>query len=513
MHEGAPETSRFASPYRGLVPFSEDDSPLFFGRDRERQIIVANLLAYRLTLLYGESGVGKTSVLRAGAVNQLRRQTRESVDEVGTPEFVVVEFASWQDDPVTALTDAVDRTVRAVLGDQTPLLDPSPRRLDESLHAWAERLDTHFLIILDQFEEYFLYHGSEDGDGTFAVEFPRAVNRPDLRASFLVSIREDALARLDQFKGRIPELFGNYLRIRHLERDAARQAIVGPLEQYNRLSAAGEPPATIDPELVEAVLDQVKTGQVLVGESGQGIIAHDDQLLERIETPYLQLVMSRLWEEERAAGSSTLRLATLERLGGAERIVRSHLDESMKALPAEEREAAARVFRFLVTPGGTKIAHTAGDLAQYAEMPESQLGRSSRAWPEVTCASFAPAHPRRASWSRATRSSTTSWPRRSSTGGPATRRAGVRPKPWRESGGKGRPEPGRTRRRWGLVALGDRRASSASCRSCRQRQRSVQEAATLTFEALAQLDQDPQRSVRLALARWMCRPRRRPRTH
>ncbi len=81
------------------------------------------------------------------------------------------------------------------------------------------------LVILDQFEEYFLYHENEDGDGTFAVEFPRAVNRPDLRASFLISIREDALAKLDRFKGRIPNLFDNYLRIEHLDRAAARAAI------------------------------------------------------------------------------------------------------------------------------------------------------------------------------------------------------------------------------------------------------------------------------------------------
>jgi hypothetical protein len=68
-----------------------------------------------------------------------------------------------------------------------------------------------------------------------------------------------------------------------------------------------------------------------------------------------------------------LRRKTLVRLGGAERIVRTHLDDTLKALPPKERETAARVFRFLVTPSGTKIAHTGPDLADYAELPASNV--------------------------------------------------------------------------------------------------------------------------------------------
>ena len=78
------------------------------------------------------------------------------------------------------------------------------------------------LIILDQFEEYFLYHGQESGRGTLYSELSRAVNDPNLRVSFLVSLREDALSKLDLFKGRIPNLFDNSLRVDHLSRAGAR---------------------------------------------------------------------------------------------------------------------------------------------------------------------------------------------------------------------------------------------------------------------------------------------------
>ena len=63
----------------------------------------------------------------------------------------------------------------------------------------------------------------------FALEFPRAITQADLPVSFLIAIREDALARLERFKGVIPGLFDTYLRLDRLDRDAAREAIVAPL--------------------------------------------------------------------------------------------------------------------------------------------------------------------------------------------------------------------------------------------------------------------------------------------
>ena len=83
--------------------------------------------------------------------------------------------------------------------------------------------------------------------------------------------------------------------------------------------------------------------------------------------------MTRLWEEERDAGSQTMRAATLERLGGAERLVRSHLDHALAEFDERARELTASVFHQLVTPSGTKIVHTVPDLAEYAEAPEPEL--------------------------------------------------------------------------------------------------------------------------------------------
>ena len=82
--------------------------------------------------------------------------------------------------------------------------------------------------------------------------------------------------------------------------------------------------------------------------------------------------MERLWEVEREQGSTTLRAATLERLGGAAQIVAAHLERAMDALTPAQQEIASALFRQLVTPSGAKIAHAASDLAGYAGVPEDE---------------------------------------------------------------------------------------------------------------------------------------------
>jgi len=355
------------SPYKGLVPFedSELDALLFFGRERESAIISENVLAARLTVLYGPSGVGKTSVLRAGVAHHLRRQARLNVDERGHPEFVVVIFDAWSEDPVASLREAVHKEFASQFG--SALLDVREgESLADTFARWSEGLACDLLLILDQAEEYFLYHQDEGG---FALELPELVTRPGLRVRVLLSLRDDALAKLDRFKGRVPNLFANYLRLDHLDRRAAAEAVVKPVERYNELTGES---IEVEPELVEAVLDETAAGQVDLGSAGRGIGVTGEGA-SRIEAAYLQLVLERLWDDERAAGSRRLRVTTLSSLGGAESIVRAHLRRAVESLSSEEKDVASDVFRFLVTPSGAKIAHGAGDLAEYAAVEEKRV--------------------------------------------------------------------------------------------------------------------------------------------
>ena len=371
---GATDEPRVPStPYVGLVPYGEEDAPFFFGRTAEQELVEANLVAARLTVLYAGSGVGKTSVLRAGVARRVRDTARANLARRGRPKSVPVVFSSWRDDPIAGLYAEVQKSVEAVFGDAAPAPVEPSSSLADTLDAWAERARSDLLVILDQFEEFFLYRGDEDAEDGFADEFARAVNRPGLRANFLIAIREDSLAKLDRFKGEIPGLFENYLRLDHLDREAARLAIERPIAKFNSLLPPDETPVEIERDLVEDVLDQVRTGRLSFDEAGRGIA--DAPQGNSIEAPFLQLVMTRLWEEEKLAwerhgARRVLRAETLARLGGADRIAKTHLDTIMGGkLPAEEQSAAVSVFHYLVTPSGAKIAHRASDLAEYAGLP------------------------------------------------------------------------------------------------------------------------------------------------
>lgn len=360
------------APYKGLRMFedSELDVPFYFGRERERGLVEANLMASRLTVLYGETGVGKSSLLRAGVAHHLRETAVRSMAERGDPELAVVVFDSWRDDPVGALRRACTDEVTRALGGRTEPADDG-RPLAETLRVWQQLLGGDLYIVLDQVEEYFLYHHDEDGPGDFAAELAAVVTSADLRVNFLLAIREDAVAKLDAFKPRIPNVLGNYLRLEHLDRDAGRAAIVGPVTRYNELMGADER-VELEPELVDAVLDQVVTGRVLVRHGGRGTVGGEERA-DRVETPYLQLVMQRLWDEERSAGSRALRLGTLLRLGGAEQIVGDHVSRALAALTSGQQDLAATIFDYLVTPSGTKIAHEVSDLERYAGAPHPSV--------------------------------------------------------------------------------------------------------------------------------------------
>jgi WD40 repeat protein len=337
------------SPYKGLNAFEDTklDALLFFGRERETEIVVANLIASRLTVLYGPSGVGKSSLLHAAVARSLRALPEEPL---------VVVFSSWSEDPNAALAEAV--------------AEVSGLERNASVVVALEEAQSgrDVYLVLDQAEEYFLYHADDSGPGSFAEALP-AVLATLPRVNVLVSLREDSLAKLDRFAGRVPSLFGNTLRLDRLDRNAARAAVLRPAERYAELT--GET-VIVEPALVERVLDEVGAGQIEPALGGLGAVEGAENGA-RIEAPYLQLVMQRLWDEEHAAGATTLRAATIDKLGGAQHIVEEHLEGAMAKLTAEQKDVAARIFNHLVTPSGTKIAHEIPDLADFGQVSEPEL--------------------------------------------------------------------------------------------------------------------------------------------
>jgi len=370
------DVSAEESPYVGLTFYTEENAAMFFGRDRERTVLISNLRAARLTLLYAQSGAGKSSLLRAGVASKLTELAQRNLRQRGAARNIPVVFNSWRDDPLADLIGEIQAASMPFLRGAPPP-ELAPDRLDNAIEAVSSATDATLLVILDQFEEYFVYRSREVRNRSFADELADCIKRVGLRANFLIAIREDAYSGLgDLFKGRISNVYGNYFHLEHLTREAAREAIEKPVAAFNGLHPE-QPPVEIEPGLVEAVLGQLRPDQFDPDQGGVGRLAGGDGTRDHrdeIAAPYLQLVMKRLWDTEREQRSRKLRVQTLDELGGAQTIVRTHVDRALGALSDDDREAAVDVLHHLVTPSGTKIALAASDLAEYTGRSAGELG-------------------------------------------------------------------------------------------------------------------------------------------
>ena len=232
---------------------------------------------------------------------------------------------------MVGLAGAIETSVRLIFGDRTPAAPEPTTDLDELIRHWTERLDADLLIIFDQFEEYLLYHPS-DGEGTFAAEFPK----PSRRATFGRTSSSPS-ARTpwpdSTLQGQDPNLLGNYYRVEHLDRESARAAILKPVERYNsslRDGSHSSRPAWSTASSTMSPRARSSWGRPAAAPRND----LDDRSADRDAIP----AAGDVPPVGRGVGGRLDGPSARDtgRLGGAERIVRTHLDEAMAAfLPSD----------------------------------------------------------------------------------------------------------------------------------------------------------------------------------
>lgn len=241
------------NPWLGLASFTEDTRQYFYGRDEEVGELARRVQRKLLTILFGQSGLGKTSILRAGLVPKLRGHGY-------CPVYVRIDYSKESPEPSEQIKQAIAETARR-FGQWTRVgVAAAGESLWEFLHHRDDLLLDQSgatlipLLIFDQFEEIFTLAQTDDFGRARASRFIADLadlveNRPpqDLerrleqddsaaerfdfaRSDYrvLIALREDYLAPLEGLKGVMPSVTQNRLRLARMTGSQALAAVLQP---------------------------------------------------------------------------------------------------------------------------------------------------------------------------------------------------------------------------------------------------------------------------------------------
>jgi hypothetical protein len=265
------------NPWPGLDAFDEASSRFFHGRDEEVEQLLRRVTQSPLTLLFGKSGLGKSSLLMAGLLPRLRETHY-------LPVYLRIDLQAGAPAPVMQMRDAL-RTTLAQERFDAPAMTP-----DEPLWSYLHRAGLEFwsprnfcctpVFVLDQFEEVFtlgdrlpeVMAGFKIDLGDLAENrIPAALAGADLGAlelrsmgyKLLLSLREDFLPELESWRAAVPSLAKMRMRLLPLQPAQALAAVHQAAPQMMDLAlarrivdfvAAAQAPAATNVEIEPALL-------------------------------------------------------------------------------------------------------------------------------------------------------------------------------------------------------------------------------------------------------------------
>jgi serine/threonine protein kinase/DNA-binding SARP family transcriptional activator/WD40 repeat protein len=298
------------NPYQGLRAFGEADAEHFYGRDAVVKELLGRLAERRFVAVVGPSGIGKSSVVRAGLVPAIREGQLP-----GSESWVVTDLYPGPY-PFEELAAALLR----VAVTRPPELVDELERDELGMARVVKRIlppDTELLLVVDQFEELFTLTTDEDTRRRFLDGLTRLATDARSRARVVVTLRADFLDHPLSY----PE-FGELLR-------EGLCAVTVPSE--DDLAAAIERPAAqvgvrFEPGLVSKIIADV----------------HD----QPGALPLLQYALTELF----AGRTSDLLSAEGYRgTGGVVGALGRRAEELYEQLDPPARKAARQVFLRLVT--------------------------------------------------------------------------------------------------------------------------------------------------------------------
>lgn len=332
------------NPFPGLRSFKPTEADRFFGRQQQIDALVARLAEVPLVAVSGASGCGKSSLVLAGLLHELKR--RHQADDETDWRPVVMRPGNR---PIANLAEALALALDAGNGDapgdipSDPVAsgaaatadgasddqDPLSRRiaslygqlrlgglaLVEVVRLARLPVGTRVLVVVDQFEEIFRFKRMADADeaSAFVKLLLQAAADPASPVSVVLTLRSDTLGGCADFPD-LPEAVsrGSYL-VPRLSRNQRKEAITRPVEWRG---------ARIAPRLVQRLLSDVSDD-------------FDD-------LPVMQHALSRTWRRwaETCGGSRPIDLEDYDAIGAAAGALSQHAEEARLSLGPLGQQAA-----------------------------------------------------------------------------------------------------------------------------------------------------------------------------
>jgi len=307
-------------PYRELFSFREEDADLFFGRESFVESLKQAVTTKSLTALIGSSGSGKTSVVFAGLIPQLRKDETWLILDMrpGYKPFnaLAITLLSALDPSLSVsqkLSEATAfaKTLRDPDWDMNTII-PMLQKSNPKYH--------HILLVIDQFEE--LYTLVDDfAERHQFIDKLLKFNHNDVEKNItmLFTLRADFLGQVLAYRPLSDAFQDSDIKLGPMNLDELKRAIENPA----KVRGVG-----FEEGLIELIIDDIS--------KSAGTL------------PLLEFALTKLWELQ---DDNQLTLKAYQEIGGVENALTRYADMTFESLAPDEKDKARRIFTQLVNPG------------------------------------------------------------------------------------------------------------------------------------------------------------------
>jgi WD40 repeat protein len=309
------------NPYRGLQAFRQEDADLFFGREAFVEQLVAAVAHKPFVAVIGASGSGKSSVVFAGLLPMVRKETSVVQFRPGSQPFRALADALlpvWQPElPGNERLEEADKLAENLKAENTQLLE-----VVNDILQWQPAWN-RLLLVADQFEELYTLCPRPEVRRAFvrclvtAVQAQTGQHHPTF--TWLLTMRADFMGQATEERPLADAL-----------QDATH--ILGPMTR-EELALAVEKPAQaasvqFEPGLIGRILDDVGD--------------------EPGNLPLLEFALTLLWDKQT---NGLLTHANYEAIGEVEGALARYAEEQFAGLTEAKQAQARLIFTQLVQPG------------------------------------------------------------------------------------------------------------------------------------------------------------------